>query len=150
MRPHIHPRGRLALVFLATALEITRINHSYVFHGEGGRERERFLPGHDIALVFILRLPLQQGTRKREARLIFAPRGVRVSSKIGTMQYRWKDLWNVLKRVRDGWVGNRGVKEVEFLSFFFSFLFLEKGGKNLRRFRSSKGEEICISFGKVF
>lgn len=47
-----------------------------------------------------------------------------------------------------GRVGNRGVKVVEFL--FLSFLFLEKGGKNLRGFRSSKGEEICISFGKVF
>lgn len=69
MRPHIHPRGRLALLFLATALEITRINHSYVFHGERERERERFLPGHEMALPYLSYvLPLQQGEEKKRGK----------------------------------------------------------------------------------
>lgn len=66
MRPHIHPRGRLALLFLATALEITRINHSYVFHGEREREREVSSWPRDGPPVFILRPPFATGRREEK------------------------------------------------------------------------------------
>ena len=56
------------------------------------------------------------------------------------MQYRWKDLWNVLKRVRDGSGWQPRCKSSRISFPFFSFFFLEKKGG---------GREICGDFDRV-